>query len=177
MEIEFTKASTDQELHQILELQKKNAIATLSTEEKEREGFITVIHSFDILKQMNDICPHIIAKYNNEVVGYALSMDSCFGEDIPVLAPMFKEIKEQNIGNYLVMGRVCVDINHRKKGVFRELYAKMSREYRTIYDSIITEVDSKNTRSLNAHFAIGFELLLTYESLGQHWNIIVLPTR
>ncbi len=176
MEIQYTKASTDKELNQILALQKRNSISILSNEEKAKEGFITVIHSFDILKKMNNVCPHIIAKYNDEVVGYALSMDSCFGEDIPVLAPMFTELKKLQLENYLVMGQVCVDKNHRKKGIFRELYATMRREYNSRYNSIITEVDSKNIRSLNAHYAIGFELLNKYDSLGQHWNIIALPT-
>ena len=176
MEVYYTKASTDKELEEILALQKRNAIASISKEEREKEGFVTVTHCFEILKQMNDICPHIIAKYNGEVVGYALSMDPSFGEDIPVLAPMFQELKKLKLENYLVMGQVCVDKNYRKQGVFRNLYATMKSEYKNNYDAIITEVDISNTRSLNAHKAIGFELLRSYKSLGQHWNIIALKT-
>ena len=112
MEIYYTKASTDKELQQILALQKRNSITAISKEEREKEGFVTVLHSFEILKQMNAICPHIIAKDDNEVVGYALSMDSSFGEDIPVLRPMFQELKSLKLENYLVMGQVCVGKNY-----------------------------------------------------------------
>lgn len=176
MEIKYAKASTDTELKQIITLQKKNAITSVSDKEKEKEGFVTVSHTLDVLKQMNAICPHIIAKYNGEVVGYALSMEIRFGEEIPVLNPMFSELKRMGIQNYLVMGQVCVDKGFRKKGIFRALYTTMKNEYKSTYDNIVTEVDTKNTRSLNAHYAIGFKLLHNYESLGQHWKIICLST-
>lgn len=176
MDISYIKASSDDELLQILALQKRNAITSLSKEETEKEGFITVSHSFDMLQRMNDNCPHIIAKYNDEVIGYVLSMNPCFAEDIPVLAPMFKELENLRLGKYLVMGQVCIDKNHRQKGVFRELYATMKREFKSVYASILTEVDRTNIRSLNAHRAIGFGLLKNYDSLGQNWDIIILPT-
>jgi ribosomal protein S18 acetylase RimI-like enzyme len=176
MEIYYCTATTDEELKEILALQNRNMFTTISDEEREKEGFVTVMHSFDILKQMNSICPHIIAKDISKVVGYTLSMHPNFGDDIPVLKPMFKELESLKIKNYLVMGQVCVDKDYRKKGVFRELYATMKKEYKNNYATIITEVDVTNTRSFNAHKAIGFELLHSYESLGQQWNIIALPT-
>ncbi|WP_281541526.1 GNAT family N-acetyltransferase [Maribacter aestuarii] len=177
MEIYYSIAATDEELKEILALQNRNMVTTISGEEREKEGFVTVMHSFDILKQMNSICPHIIAKANGKVVGYALSMHPNFGDDIPVLKPMFKELENLKIENYLVMGQVCLDKNYRKKGVFRELYATMKREYKNNYATIITEVDATNTRSFNAHLAVGFELLRSYKSIGRKWNIITLPTQ
>ncbi len=38
------------------------------------------------------------------------------------------------------------------------------------FDTIITEVDAKNTRSLQAHYAVGFQVLKTYRSAGQDWR-------
>ncbi len=70
IEITYYRASTTEELNQVLKLQEDNLPEKLSVSEK--EGFLTVHHTFDILKQMNDACAHILAKHNDEVIGYAL---------------------------------------------------------------------------------------------------------
>jgi hypothetical protein len=67
--IQYKTASSSEELHQILALQKSNLPISISSEEKDQEGFLTVDHEFDILKRMNDVCPHIIAVDNNVLAG------------------------------------------------------------------------------------------------------------
>lgn len=174
--ITYHRASTTEELNQILKLQKDNLPQELSASEKEKEGFVTVHHTFDILKKMNDACPHIIAKYNNDVVGYALCMTTDFKTKISVLTPMFLEIESvisKNI-KYIVMGQVCVSKNYRKQGVFRSLYRFMAQTLKPDFNVIITEVDAENTRSLNAHKSVGFKTLKTYMSQNQLWKIIHL---
>lgn len=93
-DIKYCRASSDEELIQILKLQKQNLPKVLSVSEKEYEGFVTVDHTFDILKQMNNYCPHIIAKQGENVVGYTLCMHSKFADGIEILKPMFKEINK-----------------------------------------------------------------------------------
>ncbi|PWH83734.1 N-acetyltransferase [Algibacter marinivivus] len=174
MSISYKTAVTDQELHQILELQQKNIPTSISEEEKQKEGFVTVHHSFELLKAMNSKCAHIIATSNNNVVGYALSMVKDFKEDIDVLKPMFTKI-EANIPStlkYIVMGQICIDKAFRKKGIFRGMYSKMRDEMKQEYNAIITEVDETNLRSLNAHHAIGFKMLYSYRSKLQNWEIL-----
>ena len=85
----YRKASSIEELKEILKLQKENLSQGLSQEEKTMEGFVTVQHSLEILKEMNDVYPHSIAKYKNKIIGYALSMTKEFGDKIEVLRPMF----------------------------------------------------------------------------------------
>ena len=87
--ITYSRASTLEELEQILTLQKNNLPENLSHKEKIEQGFVTVKHSLEILKRMNDECAHTIAKNNNKVVGYALSMTNNFASEIEVLKPMF----------------------------------------------------------------------------------------
>ncbi|MFH4963620.1 hypothetical protein V8G69_01330 [Gaetbulibacter sp. M235] len=58
----YKSAETEEELHQILELQRVNIFSVISKEEKLSQGFVTVEHTFEILKAMNDLCPHTIAK-------------------------------------------------------------------------------------------------------------------
>jgi hypothetical protein len=174
VKIIYKKAETTEELNQILALQEINSPEHISEEERIKEGFVTARHTFEILKQMNDVRAHSIAKQNNKVIGYALSMAKAFKNDIEVLRPMFENI-EENIPqqtNYIVMGQVCIDKNYRQQGVFKGLYHFMKSQMETDNDLIITEVDIKNTRSLNAHFAIGFKILYSYRSNNQDWQIL-----
>ncbi|WP_299884567.1 GNAT family N-acetyltransferase [uncultured Lacinutrix sp.] len=177
--ITYHRVKTTEELKAILKLQEENLRHSISEEQKVKEGFVTLEHDFDILKKMNESCAHCIAKNNDKVVGYALSMLQYFKRDIPLLIPMFNEIdkviKEQSrSSNYIVMGQVCVDKSVRGKGVFRGLYNYMAEELKSNFDAIITEVDTKNKRSLNAHKAVGFETLKKYSSNNQLWEIISL---
>ncbi len=73
---------------------------------------------------------------------------------------------------YIVMGQVCIDKTFRKQGVFRGLYNFMKKQLQTEFDMIITEVGVANTRSINAHYAIGFKTIYSYRSNQQDWNII-----
>lgn len=148
----------------------------LSQTEREREGFVTVSHTFEILRKMNDTCPHIIAKSREQVVGYALCMHPKFAEDIEVLRPMFKEIESLSpkIMDYIAMGQICIEKTHRKKGIFRMLYRTMLEVLRPDFSSIITEVDSENKRSLQAHYAIGFKNLKVYCSEHREWQLVQL---
>ena len=171
----YKKAETTEELHQILELQRINIKGSISKEERKTEGFLTVQHDFEILNAMNNKCAHTIAKSNSNVVGYALSMVKEFKEEIAVLKPMFREIENAVDSNlsYIAMGQICIDKAFRKQGVFRGLYNAMKAHVKHEFDAIITEVDRNNTRSLNAHLAIGFKLLKTYKSDNQEWELIV----
>ena len=171
----YKRASTLKELEQILLLQKTNLPENLSDIEKTEQGFVTVKHTLEILKKMNDVCPHTIAIHNNKVIGYALSMTKDFAEDITVLKPMFLEINSLIIDiAYIVMGQICIDKKFRKQGVFRDLYSFMKEQVAKKHQLIITEIDFKNKRSLVAHEKIGFKKLNTYVANNQKWVIVSL---
>ncbi|WP_419212906.1 GNAT family N-acetyltransferase [Maribacter sp. X9] len=176
MDLKFTTTTTSDELLQILTLQQMNLKSAISELEMANEGFVTVEHDYKLLKRMNDVCPHILAKDGDKVVGYALSMDPSFGQEILVLQPMFDELKKRNIIDFLAMGQICVAKTHRKQGIFRGLYEEMKKNSFPKYEYIITEVDATNSRSLGAHLAIGFDKICTYHSLGQDWELISLKT-
>jgi len=72
------------------------------------------------------------------------------------------------------MGQICVAKSVRGKGVFRGLYSYMAQELKNDFDAIITEVDTKNIRSSNAHKAVGFKVIKNYTSNNQLWEIISL---
>jgi len=174
--VSYKQADTLAELEQILDLQQRNLPKNISQEESTKEGFVTVEHTMDMLKAMNDVCGHIIAVEDNQVVGYALCMHPKFAEDIEVLRPMFHEIEtvlDDNV-HYMAMGQICVAKSHRGQGIFRKLYQTMKENLPEGFDTIVTEVDGKNKRSLAAHAAIGFETLTIYNSGEKQWHIIML---
>lgn len=176
MMISYQQVSTLEELGQILALQQENLPKNISKEESDKEGFVTVEHTLEQLKAMNDECGHIIAVENDVIVGYALCMHPKFGDTIEVLRPMFAEIGKirGNRMDYMAMGQICVAKSHRGKGIFRNLYLTMKDKLPEGFDTIITEVDTKNIRSMNAHRAVGFKVLKEYTSGGQHWSLLVL---
>ncbi len=174
--IVYSKASSEIELKQILELQNKNLPQSLFGKEKVNEGFVTVCHSIEVLKEMNNFCSHTIAKHKDKVVGYALSMTKDFALDIVVLKPMFHEIsKIISDKKYIVMGQICIDKEFRGKGLFRGLYEFMKT---TIclndFEIIITEIDMTNQRSLKAHESIGFKKMKDYKYEDKNWRIVSL---
>jgi ribosomal protein S18 acetylase RimI-like enzyme len=172
----YKQAETVKELEQILDLQQRNLIKNISQEEREKEGFVTVEHSLDVLKAMNDMCGHFIAVDEQEVVGYALCMHPKFADAIEVLRPMFHEIDKVIGGkdDYMVMGQICVAKGHRGQGVFRKLYQTMKEQLPNGFDQIITEVDAKNKRSLAAHKSVGFKPLTIYRSSEREWCVLIL---
>ena len=178
--ISYHRVTNDVELYEILQLQQLNIAQVLSSAVIEKEGFVTVQHTFDILKKMNTVCPHCIAKANGKVIGYTLCMDKRFKNKIDVLRSMFEEIDNSLVHhpkkytNYVAMGQICIDEKYRKKGIFRGLYNFMKEELKNEFDCVITEVDTNNVRSSDAHKAVGFELLKTYVSDEITWNLILL---
>ncbi len=172
--IYYKRASEVSELEQIITLQKSNTSLNISHDEKQKEGFVTVQHTYELLEKMNLACAHIIAKQEDKAVGYALVMLSDFRHEIEALVPMFERI-ESHVPpekNYVVMGQICIAKAFRKQGIFRGLYEYYKAELQNEFDYLVTEIDAKNTRSMQAHEAIGFKTKETYLEKEVLWNIL-----
>ena len=75
--------------------------------------------------------------------------------------------------NYLVVGQVCVDKDYRGKGILEKCYEKYKYIFKDKYDFAITEIASKNLRSINAHRRIGFHEIHKYTSPDmEEWSIV-----
>lgn len=170
----YKRATTLDELDQIRKLQLQNSPQCINAVEKLQEGFVTVQHNVALLEQMNFACAHIIAKDNDSVIGFALVMLSSFRNEIKLLIPMFEKIDElvPKCKTYVVMGQICIAKNYRKQGIFRALYHFYKSELEDQFDFLVTEVDATNVRSLQAHEAVGFKIIDSYEEDGIVWNIV-----
>lgn len=179
--IQYTSAKTQDDLKGILTLQQQNLATALSDEEKNSQGFVTVVHSLESLQRLNNIENHIIVKEGKSVIAYLLAMTVWSKEDIPVLRPMFAVFEELSfIGKplyyfrYIVVGQVCVDKRYRGTGVLDNCYAFYRTTFQPDYDFAITEIDATNLRSLAAHKRIGFQELHRYTAPdGKEWVIVL----
>jgi GNAT superfamily N-acetyltransferase len=179
--ITYTAANSENDLVGILKLQKANLAESLDPEEMRQEGFVTVNHTFDQLKKLNDDEKHIIGEDEERIIGYVLAMTEKSKEEIPVLIPMFRKFDAviyhgKNISNYryLVVGQVCVDRQYRGQGVFDQCYNLYKKRYAVKYDFAITEIAVANSRSLKAHQRIGFNPIHSYSKSDKtEWIIVV----
>lgn len=177
----YTRADTPADLEEILFLQNENLAQGLTKEAIQSQGFVTVKHSYDQLKKLNDIEKHLIAREDKKLIGYVLAMTQASKSDLPILIPMFtifstllysdKIIADHH---FIVVGQVCIDKNYRGQGIFDQCYHQYKKYYENKFDFAITEIAITNTRSLKAHKRIGFKEIHTYKSPDNVEWIIVL---
>ncbi len=175
----YDNSNTAQDVAQIIALQTENLPKNISKEEAIEQGFVTVIHTPELLQKMGAAHPHTIAFDGEQVVGYALTMLRDFRNEIPVLRPMFDRIDGLSWNNkplrdcrYLVMGQVCIHKAYRGQGVFRGLYQQMRAAMQLPFEIVVTEIAKRNTRSIRAHEKVGFVPLQEYASDGEDWVIV-----
>ncbi|MEM9847238.1 MAG: GNAT family N-acetyltransferase [Bacteroidota bacterium] len=174
----YTSAATA-DLEQILALQRLNLPKNISEATSKAQGFVTIEHDLVLLQAMNTPYPHVIAKVGDSLVGYTLVMLPSLRNRISMLIPLFDRIdrlvwKDRLLTdlNYFVMGQVCVAKDWRGKGVFKGLYQHMQQTMSADFDVIVTEIATRNTRSMRAHEKVGFEVLDIYQTDEEEWAIV-----
>jgi hypothetical protein len=183
--ITYTTSKSDKELNGILELQKGNLPQSLTESEMNSQGFVTVSHSLEDLKKLNEYENHLIIKDGERVIGYLLAMTKRSRNDIPVLIPMFElfdsisyKVKLISTYNYLVVGQVCIDKDYRGLGLLDNAYAAYKAYFKDKYDFALTEISTNNARSINAHKRIGFfELHRFVETKNTEWSVVIWDWR
>ena len=167
-------AESDRDLEGILALQRE-------CREPTADGFVTVAHTLDILRAMHAVAPSIVARdADGRIVGYALVMPRETRALVPILEPMFQMIEalpESTIcgrpgARWYVMGQVAVGPAHRGTGLFDRMYAEHHARYRDRFDAVVTEVATRNPRSLKAHERVGFRTVSTYRDATDEWALI-----
>ena len=172
--IDVGPVQNDRELQQVLALQRENLARSLAPEQVARDGFVTVEHSLDVLKRMHAMAPSIIAKEGDALAGYALVMPVEARSFVAVLEPMFQRLESLGLfrERFYVMGQICVAPAWRGRGVFDLLYRAHRRQLSPSYDSVVTEVATRNARSMRAHARIGFVLIDRYRDATDEWALL-----
>jgi predicted GNAT superfamily acetyltransferase len=161
---------TDGDLEQILALQQHNLAFT-------QDGFVTVVHTLDILREFHRLMPSVVARHQGEVIAYALSMPRETAALIPVLTSMFERINDLPVlanKRWYVMGQVCVDQAWRGRGLFDGLYAGHRQHFAADFDWLVTEIAMRNPRSLAAHARAGFVEIDHFGDDVDEWSVVGL---
>ncbi len=158
-----------EELQQILRIQQQNLIENIDNAEMRSQGFVTLRHDAGKLEQMHRLAPAVIIKRDDVVVAYALSMLQECRRLMPGLESMFGLLDQLSWNNkplkrsrYYVMGQICIEKQYRGQGLFEQLYQYHKKMYRSRFDLFVTEISTRNHRSLRAHEKAGFKVIHTH---------------
>jgi hypothetical protein len=172
--------STTDELQQILQLQQQNLRQHVNEAQMKSQGFVTLQHDIKILQQMHELAPSVIIKDHDQVVAYALTMLRDCRQLIPNLESMFASLdqlywnnKPLNDYRFYVMGQVCVAGQYRGQGLFDELFRHHKKIYQSQFDLFVTEIATRNTRSVRAHERVGFKTIHTHRDELDEWIVVV----
>lgn len=176
-----TTVTSEKELTKILQLQEKYLVSNITDSgELKSQGFLTVQHTHELLQQMHSLAPSIIIKDGDEVVAYALVMLRECRKLVPALIPMFDSFdhlqwqgKSLSQYSFYIMGQICVAKEYRGQGLFDMLYHKHREVYQLQFGFIVTEVATRNTRSMRAHERVGFTTIHTYQDELDHWAVVL----
>ncbi|HBS29131.1 MAG TPA: GNAT family N-acetyltransferase [Phycisphaerales bacterium] len=179
---EVGPAKSDDDLRAILSLQASNHHSALSKSERLSQGFLSLRHSLESLREMNAPWPHTVARAGTEVVGYALVTLPRHAPLAPDLSPMFARFESTPLHGkpiaahrYFVMGQVCVAREHRGKGLLGAMYRSQARQMREAFDWSVTEINADNARSLAAHAREGWSEIDRYpDESGRFWAVVAL---
>jgi ribosomal protein S18 acetylase RimI-like enzyme len=170
------------QIDSLLDLQRRNLREYLDAQTIESQGYVSFHYTPDILQKKMSGAPQIIAREGDTVVAYALSTIPEISKTIDAFVPLLEKFKTiayhgkmLTDWRYYIVGQVCVDEKWRGKGVFDALYAEHKRLFQPDYDFVVTVIDSDNTRSLAAHWRIGFKTIHTYfdDYHGKEWQLVL----
>lgn len=182
--ITIKRVSDISELHGIKTLQNENLRKNIGEDESMEEGFLTAEYSIEFLEKMHHAAPSIIAKHDDNVVGYALVSTRDTGMEHALLNDLFKNIDSKiykgtplNTVNYVVVGQLCVGKGYRGMGLVSKMYNHFRDELSDQYTYLITDVHDQNPRSVKAHLKSGFEIIDTLSYGGSNWFIVLWDWR
>jgi RimJ/RimL family protein N-acetyltransferase len=82
------------------------------------------------------------------------------------------ENKPLNAYRYYIMGQICVAKEYRGQGLVEELYNHHKKVYKSRFDLLVTEIATRNQRSVRAHEKAGFQPVHTYRDELDEWVVV-----
>lgn len=176
------RLAQEKDLAGISQLQDENLSKNISLEEKLNEGFVVVKTPPDLLKEIAVQEGITIAQLDKKIIGYLIPMSVEHGQKISFWNPFIKKIKTIQLEGkplddyqYCILSQVCIDKNHRGKGILEKLYKDLEERLADKYDFGISEIETNNQRSLQAHLnKIGLKIVEKYSVEGKDWYIVIL---
>jgi len=177
---QITLVEHTEQLKQIAHLSAVNLRSVIDETTKADQGFLTWEYKTELLEAMHAFAPSVIATYEGVVVGYALVATHAMSgvhQEMKLMLDNLSNLtylgKPMNDYRYYMMGQICIDKEHRGKGLFEKLYQHHRTVYSKQFDILLTEVSTSNHRSMRAHEKVGFKTIHTYHDHMDEWNVVV----
>ncbi len=75
------------------------------------------------------------------------------------------------------MGQICIAKVYRGQGLFEQLYNYHKEIYQPQFDLFVTEISTRNHRSLRAHEKVGFKTIHTHRDNLDEWRVVAWDWR
>lgn len=190
MEKVIIRLATAEDISQIIDLQIKHHVQNVPREQKEKNGFVTLLTTSSILLECIGLRLIFVAIdesiAEDNIIGYIIMMRPFTANKIEFLKPLIEEISERASGmteysrtllkdwrNYLILAQVLVLPVYAGKKIGTQLFSNAERrakEFSVHY--ILTEVSSANPSSIKFHYSLGFVNSHSYNTAGQNFIII-----
>ena len=184
MAVVIRLAASPAEVAGIKALQTANLASRLSEAERAAEGFVTAEYSLEFLLEMHRETPAVIATDDGVVVGYALVTTRELGAAHELVRSLVQAVDALeyrglmlSTARYVLCGQLCVAKTHRGQGLAGALYAHFREALCADYDFLVTDVDTTNWRSSQAHRKAGFEVLVALGYGGAGWDVVIQDWR
>lgn len=178
--IKLGKVLHHDDLIQIKHLNQENLKNNLSQRDRLKYGFLTLEYDIELLLKVNNIEKTIVAKNGNKIVAYAIVINkTAYGLNklFDDLIDRVNNLKYNKTNlykiDYALVGQLCISKDYRGKGLVKEIYKFFKKEYSKKYKYLVTDIDERNTRSLNAHLKNKFQIIDNFYWGDSYWNIIL----
>ena len=151
----------------------------------EGEGFVTLEHSLDMLKELTMLAPQFVAlsPLDGSVIGYTLTIDpralraglasaglhACYEPFFSMIERLEWEGAALDDSRWVMGGQCCVAAGWRRQGLMRRLYDAQAQALAlederlllsgtplTSASAVVTAIDTANVPSARAHERAGF---------------------
>jgi hypothetical protein len=165
------RTATIKDIPNILKLQQKYHISTISEEDK-IDGFVTTLFTEDQFKELiekeNGL---VIACDGDKVVAYAMAASWEYWSAWPLFQHMIKDLPNtEYLGQTLSMensyqyGPICIHKDYRGSEVLPNIFELSRLQMRKRYPILITFINQINNRSFKAHTKkVELDVIKTFE--------------
>lgn len=175
------RKAEEQDLLQIKRLQEENHFKALTEEEKEIWGFVSLETDIDALRDIYKDPGILVALKNSRIVGYEMPLTVQKIKKMPLFNQFIERVlnirhKDKKLAEYRIImeGQICIDKNHRGKGLAENMHNEFMNMIKGKYDLIFTDVSRQNPRSLHVHInKLGFKIADEYNEDGRDWCILI----
>jgi len=141
----------------IMRLNAANFIANLSVDERQ-DGFLSAVFTLEQTAAMAEDLGTTVAIVDGELAGFLCAFRNDFDHGSPVVAKMIESYDRLSFAGKLLngyksyaYGPVCIDREHRRKGLLRGLYQQQKSDLAGQFEVGVALIARTNQHSLDAH--------------------------